>query len=146
MILPDLNLLLYAYNPHVPQHAAARQWWEKSLNGDELIGLPFDVLFGFVRIATHPKLGSAAVPLADARRVVEGWLDLSQVRTLVPGPGHFTRVMDLMRAAMATGPILSDAILAAYAMENRARLYTNDGDFSRFPGLTWENPLLSRKS
>lgn len=141
MILPDLNLLLYAYNPHMPQHAAARQWWEDVMNGEELIGMPFEVAFGFIRIATNPRLGAARVALADARSLVESWLNLPQLRTLTPSALHFARVMDLMTSAMAAGPLLSDAILAAYAIEHRARLFTNDGDFARFPGLDWKNPL-----
>lgn len=142
MILPDLNLLLYAYNPHMPQHGAARAWWERVMNGDELIGLPLEVAFGFIRVATNPRLGPAKVGLADARRVVEGWLNLPHARVLTPGARHFGRVMDLMSAAMAAGPVLSDAVLAAYAIEHRAMLFTNDGDFARFPGLQWRNPLL----
>ena len=141
MILPDLNLLLYAYNPHVPQHAAARTWWESAVNGDELIGLPYEVSYGFVRIATNRRLGAAAVPLSIARGVVEEWLSLPQVRPLTPSRQHFARVMDLMAAAMASGAVLSDAVLAAYAIEHRARLFTNDVDFARFPGLDWHNPL-----
>ena len=146
MILPDLNLLLYAYNPHTPQHGAARGWWEQAMNGDELIGIPLEIAFGFVRIATHPRLGAARVPLINARQVVEGWMDLPQVRPLVPGAVHFNRVMELMTAAMAAGPVLSDAILAAYAIEHRATLFTNDSDFARFPGLIWQNPLISAES
>lgn len=141
MILPDLNLLLYAYNPLMPQHAEARQWWESVINGEELIGLPYEVAFGFIRIATNPRLGPAMVELTKARQVVESWLKLPQSRTLTPTDRHFDRVMELMAAAKASGPVLSDAILAAYAIENRAQLHTNDADFSRFPGLDWENPL-----
>jgi hypothetical protein len=142
VILPDLNLLLYAHNPHMAQHEAARSWWERAMNGDELIGMPLEVAFGFIRVATNPRLGSAKVALVDARRVVEGWLDLPQARVLTPGPPHFSQVMDLMAAAMAAGPVLSDAILAAYAIKHRATLFTNDADFARFSGLQWENPLL----
>ncbi|MBI3927410.1 MAG: PIN domain-containing protein [Armatimonadetes bacterium] len=141
MILPDLNLLLYAYNPHVPQHDRARAWWEEALNSDELIGLPHEISFGFVRIATNQRLGAAAVSLDEARAVVEGWLEAPQARVLIPSARHFARVMDLMRQAMATGAVLSDAILASYAIEHRARLCSNDPDFARFPGLDWENPL-----
>ncbi|MGA1237805.1 MAG: TA system VapC family ribonuclease toxin [Limisphaerales bacterium] len=144
MILPDLNLLLYAYNPHMPQHERARCWWEGVMNSDELICMPFEVVFGFIRIASHPRLGPARVALADARRVVESWLELPQLRTLTPSAMHFGRVMDLMTAAMAAGSVLSDAILAAYAIENRATLFTSDVDFARFPGLRWENPLLAK--
>ncbi|MGE3312729.1 MAG: TA system VapC family ribonuclease toxin [Limisphaerales bacterium] len=143
MILPDLNLLLYAHNPHMLQHQAASRWWKATISGDELIGMPLEVAFGFVRVATNPRLGAAKVALADARRVVAGWLGLPQTRILTPGASHFDRVLDLMTAAMAAGPVLSDAILAAYAMEHRATLFTNDGDFARFPGLRWKNPLLS---
>jgi hypothetical protein len=116
------------------------------MNGDELIGIPLEIAFGFVRIATNPRLGAARVPLIDARQVVEGWMDLPQVRSLVPGALHFNRVMELMTAAMAAGPVLSDAILAAYAIEHRATLFTNDSDFARFPGLMWQNPLISAGS
>jgi toxin-antitoxin system PIN domain toxin len=142
VILPDLNLLLYAHNPHMPQHTAARAWWEDVVNGDELIGMPYEVAFGFIRIATNPRLGAAQVTLADARVLVESWLQLPQMRTLTPSAIHFAKVMDLMKSAMAVGPVLSDAILAAYAIEHRAKLFTNDGDFARFPGLDWANPLL----
>jgi uncharacterized protein len=142
VILPDLNLLLYAYNPHLPQHDPAHGWWEKTMNGEELIGLPLEVVFGFIRVATNPRLGPAKVALVDARRVVESWLELPQARVLTPGALHFNRVMNLMAAAMAAGSVLSDAILAAYAIEHRATLFTNDGDFARFPGLDWKNPLL----
>ena len=141
MILPDLNLLLYAYNPHCAQHQKALSWWRSCLNGDRLIGIPHEVAFGFVRIATNSRLGEAAVTLDKASTVVEGWLDLPQSRLLNPSAHHFRRVMELMRQAQASGGLLSDAILASYAIEHSATLCTNDSDFSRFPGLDWENPL-----
>lgn len=141
MILPDLNLLLYAYNPRATQHVAAHAWWTEVVNGTELIGLPHEVSLGFVRIATNRRLGAVAVDLATARATVESWLDLPHVRVLLPGPAHFRQVLDLMAAAQASGAVLSDAVLAAHAIENRATLCSNDADFSRFPGLQWENPL-----
>ena len=141
MILPDINLLLYAYNPHVPQHEAASQWWESAMNGGELIGLPNEVTLGFVRIATNPRIGAAAVPMDRARQVVETWLTLPVVRILTPPADHFAKVMALVTQAMGAGPLISDAVLASYAIENRAVLHTNDSDFSRFPNLKWRNPL-----
>jgi predicted nucleic acid-binding protein len=56
MIIPDIHPLLYAYNPHVPQHAAASRWWVSAMNGSELIGLLNEVTLGFIRIATNPLL------------------------------------------------------------------------------------------
>lgn len=143
MILPDINLLLYAYNPHVPQHAAAKRWWETVMNGEELIGLPNEVILGFVRIATNPRLGPAVVPLASARLVVETWLALPNCRVIAAGADHFSKVMDLVAKVMGSGAVVSDAVLAVYAIENRATLCTNDTDFSRFPELNWCNPLLA---
>jgi len=141
MILPDLNLLLYAYNPHVPQHAKAAAWWEETMGGDELIGLPHEICLGFVRIATNPRMGETAVALAPAVRVVQSWLTLPQARVLLPMEDHFARTMDLLAETMGSGTLVSDASLAVYAMHNRATLCTNDTDFARFKGLVWYNPL-----
>jgi len=142
MILPDLNLLLYAYNPYAPQHEAAARWWEKVMNGDELIGMPYEVSLGFIRIATNPRLGAAVVTVEQALRVVEAWMELPNIRTLTPPADHFNKVMDLVTLVMGSGTLISDAVLASYAIENRACLCTNDADFSRFPELDWCNPLL----
>ena len=142
MILPDLNLLLYAYNPHAAQHAKASTWWNEALAGDELVGLPYEICFGFVRIATNPKLGAAKVNLAEARAVVESWLTLPHVRILSPGANHFAAAIDLTAKAMGAGTLVSDAVLAAYAIEHRATLYSSDTDFARFADLDWKNPLL----
>ena len=111
------------------------------MRGEELIALPNEVCLGFVRIATNARLGGAVVPLATARAVVDGWLALPQVRVLTPTANHFDRVMDLVAKAMGSGTLVSDAALAAYALEHRAALYSNDADFARFPDLTWINPL-----
>ena len=143
MILPDLNLLLYAYNPHVLQHERARVWWESALNDQELIGLPHEVTLGFLRIATNPRLGQAAVSLSAARSVVESWLAVSVVRTLLPQDDHTSKVLALMERSAVRGQLTSDASLAVYAIEARATLCSNDGDFASFPGLTWKNPLIS---
>jgi toxin-antitoxin system PIN domain toxin len=144
MILPDLNLLLYAYNPHTPQHASAKAWWEAALNGRELIGLPHEVTLGFVRIATNPRLGEAAVTLTAAKSVIERWRQASVVRVLLPSEDHTKQVLALMERAGASGQLTSDASLAVYAMVNRAKLCSNDADFARFPGLNWENPLVGK--
>ena len=141
MILPDLNLLMYAYNPHSPLHNQARKWWQDVANSDRLIGLPHDTLFSFIRISTNPALENAAVSLTEARNVVNSWLQLPNTRILLPGPDHFARVLHLMEKTNSVGRILSDATLAAYAIENRATLCSNDSDFARFKDLDWVNPL-----
>ncbi len=112
--------------------------------GTELLGLPHEVTFGFVRIATNRRLGEAAIGLSEARTTVESWLSLPQARVLLPTSNHWELVMDLMTEAQASGGLLSDAVLAAYAIENRATLNTNDADFGRFgKRLAWTNPLIA---
>lgn len=142
MILPDLNLLIYAYQPASPHHEKAREWWEGMLNGTVGIGLPHEVALGFVRIATNPKLGRAAVSLEEATAVVQGWLKAPMTRVLLPDADHCERVFDLLARAGGSGLLVSDASLAVHAIRARATLCTNDGDFARFPGLIWTNPLL----
>lgn len=142
MILPDLNLLLYAYNRQAPQNPVASVWWESALNGSELIGMPHEVALGFVRIATNRRLGALAVSLATARSIVGSWRVSTNVRCLLPQEDHMVKVLDLMERSGASGQLTSDASLAIYAIESRATLYSNDSDFARFPGLSWKNPLL----
>jgi len=141
VILPDLNVLLYAYNPHVTQHQQAQRWWQSVIDGDELIGFPHEVLFGFVRIASNPRIGEAAVEVEAATAVVGTWLDLPHTRVLQADANHLERTFELLQAANGRGPLLSDAVLASYAIAHRACLFSNDDDFDRFPGLSWRNPL-----
>ena len=103
MILPDINLLICAYNAHMLQHPAAMRWWEATMNGDELIGLPQEVPLGFLRIATHPRLGAARVPLESAEETIRTWLSLPVCRVLLPTEGHALRVVDLMKRARLRG-------------------------------------------
>ena len=109
--------------------------------GGEIIGLPHEISLGFVRIATHPRLGPAMVSVEAAKRVVLTWLKQPGVRVLLPKEDHAAKVLDLMQRAGVSGALTSDASLAVHAMENRATLCTNDSDFARFPGLDWKNPL-----
>lgn len=142
MIIPDINLLLYAYNDSFPQHSRAKAWWESCLSGDELVGLPIDVLMGFLRITTHPKLGMASVSVGAAKQVMVSWTESHQTRILQPKEDHVNKVLGLLLESGSAGPIASDASLAVYAIDNRAVLFSNDSDFGRFKGLEFHNPLL----
>ncbi|WP_395747293.1 TA system VapC family ribonuclease toxin [Prosthecobacter sp.] len=88
MILPDLNLLIYAYNATAPDHAAARSWWEDLMTRGEEIGLPLNVALGFVRLMTNPKVIQPPMPLADALSEVKRWIAASNVALLYPTPLH----------------------------------------------------------
>lgn len=141
MILPDVNLLLYSYNPGAASHQAARQWWQKCLAGSEPIGLAWVVILGFIRISTNPKIVTPAATPQMAVNCVEEWLAFPHVRLLNPADGHLTRLSEKLQELGVAGNLTTDAHLATLAMDHGYILHTTDADFSRFPGLKWVNPL-----
>lgn len=141
MIIPDLNLLLYAYDAVSPHYAEASSWWEGCMNGSEPVGLPQVVLFGFVRIATSGRVFVSPLALAEALDCVHAWLGQSHVVEVEGGPDHVDAVLELLREAGGGGGLVTDAQTAAIALHHGATLFTNDSDFRRFPSLRTENPL-----
>lgn len=141
MILPDINLLVYAYNRDAPHHAESRTWWEGLLNGPQSVGLPWAVVCGFVRLMTHPAV--LVTPLDPGRAVghVRSWFDFPSVEVLEPGPRHLEIFERILGAVGVAANLTTDAHLAAIAIEYQCELHSNDADFSRFPGLRWRNPL-----
>jgi toxin-antitoxin system PIN domain toxin len=141
VILPDVNLLVYAHNQEAPLHEAARKWWGALMNGDRSVGIPWAVAFGFVRVVTHPAVLDEPLRPNDALTRVEGWLGRTHVQVLEPGPAHLRIVRTLFAATGVAGSLTTDTHLAALAIEHRCELHSNDSDFERFPGLNVRNPL-----
>ena len=141
MIIPDINLLVYAYNSDAPHHDTARVWWEDCLSEPRPVGIPWAVSLGFVRIMTSREVLVDPMEPGEALARVGSWLERPQAHPLVPGPRHLQILTEIMHAAGASGRLTTDAHLAALAIETQAELHSNDADFSRFPGLRWVNPL-----
>lgn len=141
MILPDINLLVYAHNEAAPFHSAARAWWESALSRDTPVGLPWAVVFGFVRLVTHPSVMRTPLAPADAIERVDEWLACEGVTPLEPGPRHLAIVSSLFAVTGVAASLTTDTHLAALAIEHRAELHSNDRDFERFPGLRLHNPV-----
>ncbi len=141
MIVPDVNLLIHAYNADSPVHAPARAWWERLLADPAPVGLPWVVALGFIRITTHPRIAAHPLPAATACGHVEAWLRQPQVSPLYPGERHSVILFDLLRRLGTAGNLTTDAHLAALAIEHQAELHSTDADFTRFSGLRWRNPL-----
>jgi len=141
MIVPDANLLIYAYDSTSEHHRAARTWWEETLSGSMPVGVPWIVVLAFTRLMTHPTLSNNPMTTAQARRAVDAWLAQGQVRLLSPTSITFSMFFDLLDAAGTGGNLSSDAMIAALAVEHGGRVYTNDIDFDRFPNVGWSNPL-----
>ena len=143
MIVPDVNLLIYAYNADAPQHDKARAWWQGLLNSAEVIGLPWATALGFIRLMTHRSV--LITPLSGPVAVthVQSWLARPHVGPLTPGPRHLEIFRRLCETTGAVGSLTTDTHLAALAIEHQAELHSNDSDFTRFPGLRWRNPLTT---
>lgn len=141
MILPDVNLLLYAHNTLDPKHEAAHRWWNECLAGPEGIGLAWVVLLGFVRLSTHPRIFTDPFRPEEALERVAEWLSLPHVSIIHPSSAHLVRFSELVSRAGTAGNLTTDAHLAALAMERGLVLHTTDADFTRFHGLKSRNPL-----
>jgi uncharacterized protein len=141
MIVPDVNLVLYAHVEAFAQHRQARAWWEGLLNGRTEVGIGSPVLFGFLRLATNRRVLDTPMSVEDALANVERWLRRRHVRVLNPGPRHLEVACGLLRRLGTAANLTSDAQLAALAIEHQGELHSNDADFGRFPQLRWVNPL-----
>ncbi|MBI1872802.1 MAG: type II toxin-antitoxin system VapC family toxin [Acidobacteria bacterium] len=143
MILPDITLLVHAYNSDSPVHDSARVWWEGLLNGTRPVGLTWVAILGFIRIATHRQILVNPLPVALACAHARAWLGQPYVSILEPGARHAEILFGLLEALGTAGNLTTDAHLAAVAIEHQAELQSTDADFARFPGLRWVNPLAS---
>ena len=142
MIVPDANLLVYAYDSRSEFQPAASRWLGRALSGTEIVGLSWISVGAFLRITTNARLGRNLLPMAQATRIVDGWLAVRNVRLIDPGEGHWAMLKELLIAGKVQGPLTTDAQLAALTIEHGGVLYTTDRDFARFPGLRWVNPLV----
>ena len=141
MVLPDVNVLVYAHRADAPHHAACLAWLEGVVNGDESFGLSELVLSGFMRVATHPKVFAKPSPMADALEFTEQLRGRPNCVPVAPGPRHWQIFRALCIDAGVKGNLVPDAYLAALAIEAGCEWISTDRDFSRFKGLRWRHPL-----
>jgi toxin-antitoxin system PIN domain toxin len=141
MILVDANLLLYARVATYPQHEVARVWLDEWLNGTAPVGLPWSSLLAFVRLVTNPRVFEHPETVLTAWAQVEEWLDCSPVWVPQPTDRHRAVLGSLLTGGGGRANLVPDAHLAALAIEHGLILCSTDGDFARFRGLRWENPL-----
>ena len=142
MIVPDANLLLYAYDSTSPFHASARDWWEACLSGTEPVGLTHPVIFAFIRVGTSARAFTHPMTLSEASERVQSWLERRVTQIIQPDADHIDRVLFLLSAAAsAGGNLVTDAQIAALAIAYRAVVHTADRDFMRFPDLACHYPF-----
>ena len=146
MILVDANLLLYAANRSAPEHDAARSWLDAGLSGTARVGLPWPSLMAFVRLASNPLVVRTPVPIATAWSQVAEWLSSPQAWIPLPTDRHADILGPLLADAWLTSRLVPDAHLAALSIEHGLILCSTDGDFAKFPGITWRNPIAKGQS
>lgn len=138
MILLDVNVLVWAHRPEFSAQADAGAWLERALADPEPVAVWDVLLASAFRVLTHPRL----VREQDApRRALRFLQEVRDATVLVrPGDRHWSIFRELIEQTHATGYLVTDASIAAVAIENECRLATFDGDFARFPGLRWFAP------
>lgn len=141
MILPDVNLLIYAIDRDSPNHKAAHRWLEKILNGTDWIGFCWPVMLAFIRLTTRAGILRNPLPPEKAVAFWDEWIDLPQVRILVPGEKHWAIFRNFTVSIGSAGNLTSDIHLACLALEHGCVLHSADNDFKRFRGLQHVNPL-----
>lgn len=143
MILPDVNVLVYAHRSDAAGHPEYRAWLRDAIAGPEPFGLSDLVLSGFLRVVTHPRVFADPTPLADALAFVTALRERPNRVRVEPGPRHWTIFRELCDRAEPRGNLVPDAYLAALAIEAGMEWISTDGDFERFPGLRTRHPLRS---
>ncbi len=141
MTLFDVNVLVYAYRDDSPQHRDYRRWLIDRMESDEPYALTGLVLSGFARIVSNHRIFRKATPIEEALEFCRDLHVPSNAFWISPGPRHWGILERLCRQAGAKGNLVTDAYLAALAIEWGCELITTDRDFARFEGLRWRHPL-----
>ena len=129
MIVPDVNLLVYAYNSDSSNHEAAAHWWEDCMNGSEEIGLTTIVVLGFVRICTHPKIFKNPLTISEASDRAQSWLARPRVRIIERWSKHIDEVLEILRESGTAGNLTTDAQIAALARQEMESSQQRHGFF-----------------
>ena len=140
MIVFDANVLLYAYHTGSESHLVCRRFLEKTLSGTDSVGFCWQSIVAFLRIGTNPRVFSHPFSPKGASAIVSVWLSHPSVALIEPGERFWEILSNLIETAQVTGPLMTDASLAAHALENGATICTTDRDFKKFPALKIIDP------
>jgi toxin-antitoxin system PIN domain toxin len=139
-MIVDANVLIYAVDEASPHHQVAKDWWEAAVNGPRRVGVPGVSLMAFQRIMTHPRASTHPLAVVDAWSHIVRWLACPSVWVPGPGPHHSEILGRLLEETDARGNLVTDAHLAALAVEHGVRICSFDSDFARFPEACWYQP------
>jgi uncharacterized protein len=145
MLIPDVNILVYAHREDEAVHAPYADWLKRLVDGPEPFGLSVLVAVGFLRIVTNARIFLDPTPLPVALAAVEQLIGHPRCRMIAPDASHFEEVARLCRATTATGKQVADAQHAAVTIAEGGTWVTRDADFARFEahGLRWQHLVLA---
>ena len=143
MILIDANILIYAHVSSFAQHNLARDWLDQQLNASTSVGLPWPSMLAFLRLVTNPRVFEHPEPIHDAWQQVRTWLKSETTWIPQPTERHADLLGEFLALPGVHGNLVPDAHPAALAVEHGLTLCSTDGDFARFQGLRWINPIAS---
>lgn len=138
MVLPDVNVLVYAFRPDVAEHAVARRWLDGVIAGDAMFGLSPLVLGAMVRISTNRRAFATPSTVDDAFGFCEDLLGQPHCQIVEPGNRHWDIFRRLCVETATVGRRVTDPWFAALAIEWGCQWVSFDRDFARFPGLSWQ--------
>ena len=140
MILPDVNVLIYAFRKDVPQHPICRTWLESIVSSDAQFGLSSAALAAVVRITTNPRAFKVPSTIAEAFAYCDTLIGQPHSHIVEPGNRHWGILRRLCVDTDTRGSRVTDAWFAALAIESGCEWITLDRDYARFPGLKWSAP------
>ena len=141
MLAPDVNVLSYAFREEVPEHDACRSWLQGVIRADAAFALFDLVASGFLRVVTHPRVFKPPSPLEAALHFIDVVRTRPNCVVVQPGSRHWEIFERLCGESRVKGSLVSDAYLAALAIESGCEWVTTDRDFRAFPGLRVRSPL-----
>jgi toxin-antitoxin system PIN domain toxin len=141
VILPDVNILIYAFRSDAERHRDYKQWLEDAINQPSAFGISPQVLASFMRICTHARIFAHPSSLEDSFSFCSALLKHPNATVLVPGEKHWSLFEMLCHNSKATGNLLQDAWFAALAIESGCEWISTDRDYARFDGLNWRTPF-----
>ena len=141
MLIPDVNLLVYAYNSDAPSHTEAKRWFEEAMSGTERVGFAWVVMLGFLRLMSGRDVLLNPLGSSEAIGIIRSWLSRRIAVVVQPGPAHLEILESLAAGIGTAGRMTTDLHIASVAIELEATVVSNDLDFRRFPGLRVRDPL-----
>ena len=141
MMLPDVNVLIYAFRRDSARHAEYRAWLQRVVDGPAAYGVSPQVLASVLRICTHSKIYRQPSTVKDTLGFCEALVEPAHSTLIQPGARHWSIFSDLCRSSDASGNLVQDAWFAALAIEHGCQWVSTDADYDRFRGLTWKRPF-----